>query len=57
VREAAILPGQVLAEKIGPEASTAWDPDGLLSVNVNTPHDHERARDLAEGKKCAKIVS
>ena len=26
----------------------AYDPDGLLFVNVNTPHDYERARDLIE---------
>jgi hypothetical protein len=41
----------VRAEEIGHEAVAVGDSDGLLFVNVNTPDDHERARDLAEGKE------
>jgi molybdopterin-guanine dinucleotide biosynthesis protein A len=47
---AARLPDGVRADVIGPEDLMAYDPDGLLFVNVNTPHDHERARDLADRK-------
>jgi molybdopterin-guanine dinucleotide biosynthesis protein A len=46
--KAAILPEGVQVEEIGPEMLAAYDPDGLLFVNVNTPHDYERARDLIE---------
>jgi len=45
---AAIPPEGVRVEEIGPEMLAAYDPDGLLFVNVNTPHDYERARDLIE---------
>jgi molybdopterin-guanine dinucleotide biosynthesis protein A len=46
--KAAVLPEGVRVEEIGPEALAAYDPDGLLFVNVNAPHDYERARDLIE---------
>jgi molybdopterin-guanine dinucleotide biosynthesis protein A len=46
--KAAVLPEGVRVEVIGPEMLAAYDPDGLLFVNVNTPHDYERARDLIE---------
>ena len=45
---AAVLPEGVQVEEIRPEMLAANDPDGLLFVNVNTPHDCERARDLIE---------
>ena len=45
---ATVLPEGVQVEEIGPEMLAAYDPDGLLFVNVNTPHDYERARDLIE---------
>jgi molybdopterin-guanine dinucleotide biosynthesis protein A len=38
----------IRVEEIGPEALATYDPDGLLFVNVNTPHDYERARSLIE---------
>ena len=44
------LPEGVLVEEIGPEALATYDPDGLLFVNVNTPHDYERAQGLSEMK-------
>jgi molybdopterin-guanine dinucleotide biosynthesis protein A len=56
-REAAVLPGVVRSEVIGPEALRACDPHGLMFVNVNTPHDYARARDLAGEKPEGKIVS
>jgi molybdenum cofactor guanylyltransferase len=46
--KASVLPEGVRVEEIGPETLAAYDPDGLLFVNVNTPHDYERARDLIE---------
>ena len=33
---------------MGPETLAAYDPDGLLFVNVNTPHDYERAKEVLE---------
>ena len=33
--------------EVGPEEVAAYDPDGLLFVNVNTPHDYEEARRLS----------
>lgn len=32
------------------ETVSAFDPDGLLFVNLNTPHDYERARELLASK-------
>ena len=46
--EASRLPDGVRVAEVGPETVAAYDPDGLLFVNVNTPHDYERARDLIE---------
>ena len=34
-------------EEIGPEVLAACDPHGLLFVNINTPHDYERAQGLS----------
>ncbi len=39
---------EVRTREIGPEELAAYDPDGLLFFNVNTPEDHERAQQLAE---------
>lgn len=43
--EAARLPEDVRVAEVGPETLAAYDPDGLLFVNVNTPHDYERAKE------------
>jgi molybdenum cofactor guanylyltransferase len=43
---AADLRDSVRIEEIGPEELATYDPDGLMFVNVNTPHDYERAKDL-----------
>ncbi len=48
--EAAVLPRGVAVVELGPEVLTPYDPDGLLFVNVNTPHDYERAKGLIELK-------
>jgi hypothetical protein len=45
---ASVLPEGVRVAEIGPEALAVYDPDGLPCVNVNTPHDYERARELGE---------
>ena len=44
----AVLPQGLRTEETGPEALATYDPHGLLFVNVNTPHDYERARSLIE---------
>jgi molybdenum cofactor guanylyltransferase len=46
--EASRLPEGVRVAEVGPETLAAYDPDGLLFVNVNTPHDYERAKALLE---------
>jgi len=43
--EASVLPEGVRVAEVGPETLAAYDPDGLLFVNVNTPHDYERAKE------------
>ena len=42
-----LLEGVRVAE-VGPETLAAYDPNGLLFVNVNTPHDYERAKEVLE---------
>ena len=49
-RQASVLPGSVRVMEVGPEALAAFDKDGLLFENVNTPHDYERATGLIELK-------
>lgn len=44
---ASILPIGVRIAELGPDVLAALDPDGLLFVNINTPHDYARARNLA----------
>jgi molybdopterin-guanine dinucleotide biosynthesis protein A len=46
--EASALPEGVRIAEIGPEALEPYDPDGLLFLNVNTPHDYARARQMSE---------
>ena len=48
--EAARLPDGVRVAEVGPETLAAYDPDGLLLVNVNTPHDYERAKEVLEAR-------
>jgi len=48
--EAAVLPDGVRVAELGPEVLAAYDEDGLLFVNVNTPHDYARATGLLDVK-------
>jgi len=48
--EASALPQGVRIAELGPEILAPYDPDGLLFVNVNTPHDYERAKGSIELK-------
>jgi molybdopterin-guanine dinucleotide biosynthesis protein A len=41
---ASVLPDGIRVAEVGPEVLAAYDPDDLLFVNVNTPHDYERAK-------------
>lgn len=45
---ASVLPAGVSVVEVGPEVLGRYDPDGLLFLNVNTPHDYARARELSE---------
>jgi molybdopterin-guanine dinucleotide biosynthesis protein A len=45
---AAVPPRGVRVAEIGPDIVAAYDSDGLLLVNVNTPHDYARARDAVD---------
>jgi molybdopterin-guanine dinucleotide biosynthesis protein A len=51
--EASRLPEGVRVVEVGPETLAAYDPDGLLFVNVNTPHDYERAKGVVEERSKA----
>jgi molybdopterin-guanine dinucleotide biosynthesis protein A len=42
------LAEDVCVEAIGPEELATYDPDGLMFVNVNTPHDYERAKTVID---------
>jgi molybdenum cofactor guanylyltransferase len=42
--QASTLPKGVHVVEIGPDIIARYDPDDLLFMNVNTPHDYERAR-------------
>jgi molybdopterin-guanine dinucleotide biosynthesis protein A len=42
------LVADVRTREIGPDELAAFDPDGRLFFNVNTPADYERAQQLAE---------
>ena len=44
--KAALAVEELRVEVIGAEFLASCDPHGLLFVNVNTPHDYERARRL-----------
>jgi molybdopterin-guanine dinucleotide biosynthesis protein A len=52
--EATRLPDGVTVEEIAAGTLDAYDPDGLLFVNVNTPHDYERARTCLEPSSTAR---
>lgn len=47
-RQAAVPPHGVRVVEIGPGELAAYDPDGLLFVNVNTPHDYAQAQRMLE---------
>ena len=44
--QAAMLPQDVRVAEIGPGIVAAYDPNDVIFVNVNTPHDYERAKGL-----------
>lgn len=48
--KAALVTEDVRVEEIGPDVLASCDPHGLLFVNVNTPHEYERARELSRLK-------
>jgi hypothetical protein len=43
-----VLPQGVHVVELGPEIMATYDPEGLLFVNVNTPHDYARAKSAIE---------
>lgn len=44
--KAASLGEEVRVEEVDPVEVATYDPHGLMFVNVNTPHDYERAKGL-----------
>jgi molybdenum cofactor guanylyltransferase len=44
--KAADVSADVSVEEVGVEELARYDPDGLMFVNVNSPHDYERAKNL-----------
>jgi molybdenum cofactor guanylyltransferase len=48
--KAALVVEDVRVEEIGPDTLASCDPDGLLFVNVNTPHDYEQAQEVSRQK-------
>jgi hypothetical protein len=42
--KAALVVKEVRVEEIAPPDLASCDPDGPLFVNINTPHDNERAQ-------------
>jgi molybdopterin-guanine dinucleotide biosynthesis protein A len=45
---ASVLPDGIRVAEVGSEVLAAYDPDDLLFVNVNTPHDYEHAKERLE---------
>jgi molybdopterin-guanine dinucleotide biosynthesis protein A len=45
------LPRDLRVRELGPAELEAYNPDGRLFENVNTPHDYARARTLVEGNR------
>jgi hypothetical protein len=43
----ALVVEELQVEEIGPDILASFDPHGLLFVNINTPHDYERAQRLS----------
>ncbi len=48
------LAGALRVTEIGPEELAAFDPDGMLLFNVNTPADYARATTAAAGRAGAR---
>lgn len=53
---AAVRPEGVRVTEIGPDAVAAYDPDGLLLANINTPHDYARIVSLQTAERRLKIA-
>lgn len=52
--QASVMPEGVRVVEVGADALAAYDPRGLVFVNVNTPHDYERANTLLEGSNASQ---
>ena len=52
--EASVMPEGVRVVEVGSETLAEYDAHGLLFVNVNTPHDYERANTLLEGSNALR---
>jgi molybdopterin-guanine dinucleotide biosynthesis protein A len=52
--EASVMPDGVRVVEVGSETLAEYDAHGLLFVNVNTPHDYERANTLLEGSNALR---
>jgi molybdenum cofactor guanylyltransferase len=52
--EASVMPEGVRVVEVGSKTLAEYDAHGLLFVNVNTPHDYERANTLLEGSNALR---
>lgn len=52
--EASVMPDGVRVVEVSRETLAEYDAHGLLFVNVNTPHDYERANTLLEGSNALR---
>ena len=52
--EASELPEGVRVAEVAEPVVAVYDPLGLVFVNVNTPHDYERANTLLEGSNASR---
>jgi molybdopterin-guanine dinucleotide biosynthesis protein A len=56
-RQAAVLPEGVRVAEVGPGELAAYDPAGLLFVNVNTPHDYAQAQRVLNGAEMPDAIT
>jgi molybdopterin-guanine dinucleotide biosynthesis protein A len=52
--EASVMPDGVRVAEVGGQTLAEYDAHGLLFMNVNTPHDYERANTLLEGSNALR---
>lgn len=54
--KASAIVEDVRVEEVSPDEIAAYDPDGLMFVNVNTPHDYERAKEVVDRERRSRAA-